>query len=166
MSTASVALGVAIGEMDQEVREEWGENRGARISEYRENCEPPIGDAVPWCALFVQYVTDVACRALRIRNPLDGVRLEAYVQSYYDWAAAEGRIIPPEEVLPGDLALFNFRNVRWDHIGLVLSTPTDSGTFQTIEGNTNEAGAREGDGVFEKDRTTARYPVVFVRWAA
>ena len=166
MILQSVTLGIAIGEMDQDVREEGGENRGSRIAEYRANCEPPIPDPVPWCALFIQYITDVVCRTLRERNPLDSVKLEAYVQSYYDWAAAEGKIVTAGAAVPGDLALFNFRGERFDHIGIVLAPPDESGVFRTIEGNTNEAGSREGDGVFEKSRTTARYPVVFVRWAS
>jgi hypothetical protein len=42
---------------------------------------------------------------------------------------------------------------QWQgHCGIV-SEVTDSKTFKSIEGNTNGAGSREGDGVYEKQRT-------------
>ena len=79
-----VTLGVLAGEVDHDVREEGGNNMGPRMKRYRENADPPIGIAVPWCALLVQYASDVAARALGIANPLDAVRQEALVQSYFE----------------------------------------------------------------------------------
>lgn len=162
-----VALGFALGDADHKVREEGGENRGPRVRLYLANTVPPINTAAPWCAAWVQYVTDRAAAALKIPNPLDAVKLEAYVQSYFQWAEKGNRFVETTRVALGDLVLYKFGSERYDHIGIVLTPPDIAGRFTAIEGNTNDAGSREGDGVFVKgDRTTrSRYPVRFVRWA-
>lgn len=162
-SLRQVALGVAICEVDNKVREEGGANAGPRVRKYLANAG--INVAAPWCAAFVQYVSDVAANALAVPNPLDAVKLEAYVQSYYVWAKEAGALVKPEAALPGDLVLYDFHGKRWDHIGLLLDTPTE-GAFRSVEGNTNEAGSREGDGVLVRVRSLTKYPCAFVRWAS
>lgn len=163
-SLRDAALGFAIAELDHGVREVGGQNTGPRVRKYLENAE--INVAAPWCAAFVQYVTDAVCNLLVRPNPLDAVKLEAYVQSYHEWAKNAGVIIPAEQAGPGDLVLYNFNGQRWDHIGILLDAPTDK-LFRAIEGNTNDGGAREGDAVQVRVRSMAKnYPVEFVRWAA
>ena len=163
-SLRQITLGVAIGDADHGVREQGGPNTGPRVRKYLENAG--INVAAPWCAAAVQYWSDVAARMLAVPNPLDDVKLEALVQSYYNWGSSRSLLLKPEHALPGDLVLYNFHAKRWDHIGLLLDTPTD-GAFRAVEGNTNEAGSREGDGVLVRVRSTAKgYPVAFVRWSA
>lgn len=159
-----VALGVALCDAQRKVREEGAANSGARVAEMLKNAG--INVAAPWCAAAVQLWTDTAASGLAVPNPLDAVKLEAYVQSYHEWAKAEGAIVKPEAALPGDLVLFNFGGKRWDHIGLLIEAPVGS-SFRTVEGNTNDAGSREGDGVYIRLRGASKgYPVEFVRWAA
>lgn len=165
MKLGLVTLGVALGEVDHEVREVGGNNRGPRIAHYLRSLDPPINDAAPWCAAMISYVSDVAAQALGVPNPLDGVRHEAYVQSFHDWASAQGLIVQPSEAEPGDLVLFDFRGIRWDHIGIVLTPPDESGGFRSVEGNTGDRSQRDGDGVFVKGRRIDSYPTAFVRWA-
>lgn len=50
---------------------------------------------------------------------------------------------------PGDVQKALQGRLRPGHTGLVSHVDAD-GTVHTIEGNTNEAGSREGDGVYEK----------------
>lgn len=164
-SLRAVALGVAIAQVDHGVREEGGNNRGAWIKRYLANCDPPLPEGNPWCAAAVQYVADCAARAMHSLNPLDGVRLEAYVQSYYDWAKPLGLLVESDEALPGDLILFNFHGARWDHIGLVLEAPRN-GVVRTVEGNTGADGGRDGDGYHFKARTVVPGRTAFIRWAA
>lgn len=161
-----VALGFAIAEVDHEVREEGGNNRGKRVSRYLKNCDPPINVAAPWCAAWVQYVTDLAARFLGWTNPLDEVRREALVADYVEWAEKRGS--PVRRPRPGDLVAFQFGGKRWDHIGIVLSAPDATGWFETIEGNTGSGSDRDGDGVFRVRRHAGglKYPVRFIRWAA
>ena len=161
----SSALGFAIAEADHEVSEIGGNNQGPRMIDYRLNSDPPIHQDVPWCALFIQYCSDTVCKAMQVPNPLDDVKLEAYVQSYHNWGDVHGLVVPWRSSQPGDLALFNFRNTRWDHIGFVLTAPGANGLFTTIEGNTSNESERDGDGVFIKTRVcTGAYPVSFIRW--
>lgn len=164
MILQSVALGVAVCDADHKVREEGGNNRGARIRAYLDNAD--IGVPAPWCAAFVQYCADVAARSLGVLNPLDDVKLEAYVQSYADHFR-NGNVVTPELARPGDLVFFSFGGERWDHIGFVAQRPID-GTFWSVEGNTSDASQRDGDGVVLKPRTltTGRREPMFVRWGA
>lgn len=148
---ALVALGVATCDADHKVKEEGGNNKGPRIFQYLRNVDPPINIAAAWCAAALQYWFDVAARTLGVKNPLDGVRLEAYVQSYHDFLMPQ-HAVEPNAVLPGDIVMFHFGEERWDHIGIVAVPPNDQGVFFSVEGNTNEAGSREGDGVLLKPR--------------
>lgn len=162
-----VALGFAIAEVDHEVREEGGNNRGKRISKYLRNTDPPINTAAPWCAAFLQYASDVAARSLGWANPLDDVRREALVADYVEWAEKDPRARIVTKPRPGDLVAFQFSGKqRWNHIGFVLTTPDLTGWFDTIEGNTGDASERDGDGVFIRKRHNGgvKYPVVFIRW--
>lgn len=158
----AVTLGVAACEAQRKVREE-APNSGARVREYLKNAG--VNVAAPWCAAFVQFCADVAANTLAVKNPLDAVALEAYVQSYFQWAKDGGLIVREADALPGDLALYSFGKSRWDHIGLLLETPI-GGSFRACEGNTNDGGSRDGDGVYIRLRGTHKgYPVQFVRWA-
>lgn len=137
-------------------------NAGPEVTEYLRNAG--INVAAPWCAAAVQFWSDTAAGLLAVKNPLDDVKLEAYVQSYFQWADESHALVKESQALPGDLVLYSFGKKRWDHIGLLLDTPVD-GSFRAIEGNTNAAGGREGDGVLVRLRGTKKgYPVQFVRW--
>lgn len=165
-----VTLGLALAEVDHLVREDAGPNRGERIDRYNANTDPPVPPGSPYCAAGVQYVADVAAKALDVYNPLDAVRLEAYVQSYHDWAKEGGLFVPVPR--RGDLVLFSFGGLRFDHIGIVARDLDRLGRFQSVEANTSPGVGlsdrerqREGDGWYRKERRIeGGYPVRFVRW--
>lgn len=165
-----VALGVALCEASNGVRELGGENRGPRVRAYLNAVG--INVPAPWCAAFVQYCTDVAFEGVGQVNPLNDVALEALVQSYFNWANEGGHIIRDEDAMPGDLILFKFGGKRWDHIGFVVRS-LHNGEYRTVEGNTSAGvGAsqaereREGDGVFIRRRQLGLAPTCIVRWSA
>jgi hypothetical protein len=54
------------------------------------------------------------------------------------------------DIKSGDIVVFDF-----SHIGIAISD-AKSGKFLSCEGNTNQAGSREGSGVFEKLRDITR----------
>lgn len=161
----AIAVGVAACDADHRVREVGGNNRGPRVRQYLENTDPPIAVAAPWCAAAVQYWTDVAARVLGTANPLDAVRQEALVQSYYDEL---GHLeVTAAEVQTGDLVLFRFSGSEsWNHIGLVAQPPRPgSKAFWSLEGNTSDESQRDGDAVALKPREIdAGYPVCFLTW--
>ena len=171
MSLAHVALGIAYGDAQHGVHEEGGNNAGVWIRKYLSDLDPPVTSAVPWCAAAAQYWTDMAAQLVGVPNPLDAVKLEAYVQSYADWAQANAKVVPLTDGRSGDLILFNFGGQRFDHIGIVARA-VNATTLVTCEGNTSagvgETDAekqREGDGVYVKTRIVTRQPVLIVRWA-
>lgn len=170
MSLQAVTLGVALGEVWHDVREEGGNNRGPRVSMYLANCDPPIHVAAPWCAAAVQAVSDYAAKQLRVPNPLDDVRQEALVMSYHQWAEEGGLLVPADRVIPGDLVMYDFHpgaGNPWDHIGIVVQPPVQSGGFRAAEGNTGSQDQRDGEGFFVKTRDLfAGYTVSFARWGA
>jgi len=159
----AVTLGVAFGEVDHKVREVGGNNRGPRVEQYLANAG--IHQAAPWCAAFVQWCSDRAAEALGTTNPLDAVKFEAYVQSYWEWASANGRIVPISAARAGSLILFNFGGERWDHIGLIARPANNDGIVWSVEGNTGDVDQRDGDGVYIKPRDTRRLTCTIIRWA-
>ena len=163
LSRSTLSVGLALQELEDEVREStinWSD----RIGEYLRNAG--INFAAPWCAAFIQWVTDEACSILRLPNPLDQVKREAYVNDYYVWAKEKGRLIHPDQVKPGDLSLYSFGGQRYDHIGLIVVPPmVQNSRFTAIEGNTNSTGGREGVEVALRSRLVTD-KMRFVRWAA
>lgn len=170
-------LGVMICEADIGVKETDGNNRGPRIREHALAMDPPIHVDVPWCAIEVQASSDIAAAGMGMKNPLDSVRQEALVQSYWDWAMQNALVVELGEVERGDMVLYQFGRdaTRWNHIGLVAVPPVlPLTTFKAAEGNTPLEDAPEDeqrdsrtkvDGVAIKVRHTDRYPLTFVRWA-
>jgi hypothetical protein len=55
------------------------------------------------------------------------------------------------DIKAGDIVIFTF-----SHIGIATSAPDKKGNVETIEGNTNGAGSREGDGVYRKTRHVSK----------
>jgi len=140
----------------REVTENWG----PEIKEFLKAAN--VNVPAPWCAGLVNWCGEQAAKLKGVESPLEAVRLQAYVQSYYQLAVAGGHIIPPEEVGPGDLFMLWYSSLqRYAHIGFVDGLVTD--TYPTIEGNTNKAGEREGTLVKDKVRPLSS-TVKFVRW--
>lgn len=162
----AVTLGVALGHADARIGEVGGNNTGPKVSEYLANTDPPIHVAAPWCAAAVQYWSDVAASRLQVQNPLDEVRLEALVQSYWDSFAH--REISASQARAGDLVLFKFDGSEtWNHIGLVCHAPSVGTTlFTTVEGNTSSESERDGDSVAVKVRDLmGGYGLTFLDWS-
>lgn len=58
-----------------------------------------------------------------------------------------------KEAKPGDVfTLYYAKLGRIGHTGF-YDRPVNSSVFETVEGNTNMAGSREGDGVYRKKRS-------------
>lgn len=107
-------------------------------------------DGYPWCCAFVS----MCVQKLIVRSPFYPFLLPPKTPSVHlfhtQWAASQNCLVfsPSEANEPphtGDIVIFKF-----SHIGIVESAHTAAVT--TIEGNTNEAGGREGTSVQRKHR--------------
>jgi hypothetical protein len=108
-------------------------------------------DGYPWCAAFVS----LCVQKLLTKHPwyfgaVTAPREPSVSNFLNNWAKAQKCLIfkPGSKVIKaaaGDIVVFTF-----SHIGIV-ETPSDA-SVNTIEGNTNMAGSREGTAVQRKSR--------------
>ncbi|WP_370154506.1 peptidoglycan-binding protein [Ferrovibrio sp.] len=153
---ALVAAALAIAGGLVGVREQPpGSNRGPEVDRYLENVglDPATG-SYPWCAAFVYWCFTQASAAQGVANPairtagvLDHWR-RARLRGIRCIAAADA-IAAPGLVRPGQLFLLSTGGGT-GHIGFVEAVA--NGKLVTIEGNSNDGGAREGIGVFRRDQ--------------
>ena len=117
-------------------------------------------DGYPWCAAFVSYCTQQLIKQSASFFGITAPR-EASVSRFLNtWAEAQKCIIfdaKSELYQPckGDIVVFTF-----SHIGIVESVHGNA--FESIEGNTNSSGSREGVEVARKNRSL-RIARAFIR---
>ena len=105
----------------------------------------------PWCSAFVSYCVQEADRQsaeIKLRVP---PRFAA-VSDWLSWAKRPevgcvtfGPVSKAYKPERGDIVVFL---PRLSHIGIVAGF-ADNGFVHTIEGNTNDAGSRDGDGCYD-----------------
>ncbi|MCP5158607.1 MAG: CHAP domain-containing protein [Gammaproteobacteria bacterium] len=131
-----------------------GSNRGARVEEYL--ASTGLAGGYPWCAAFVYWCFAQAARELGADNPCINT---AGVLDHWNRAGQAGirRIThaqaeaDPLLIQPGMIFILDTGDPGGaGHTGLVERV--EGGKLVTIEGNTNQAGGREGIGVFRRDR--------------
>lgn len=137
------AMHVAVDEIG--TKEVGGNNRGRRVEEYLAACRLPPGQ--PWCAAFVVWCYDRAAEAHGFRNPLPRIghvgKLWRAGAAHWKsdiptlWAVACHQEDPTDHASSG-------------HTGIVIAI--SPAFITTVEGNTNEAGSREGGAVLIKSR--------------
>lgn len=126
------------------IREKTGQNDGERVEEYLRSCGLKKGQ--PWCAAFVTWVFK--------QSEVKAIT-SAYSPSWF----------PSKKVVYTRGSQNNQTPVQADVFGIYFSSKgriahvgfidvwNDSDSFcMTVEGNTNDAGSREGDGVYRKRR--------------
>lgn len=121
------------------VREATGSNDGADVEKYLASAG--FGKGYAWCAAFVNWVHE--------SNGIDGPRGPAWSPSWFPDSKVYDRHERPPQ--PGDVFGIYFKSKqRIAHVGFI--DKWDGSKVITVEGNTNEAGSREGDGVYRKRR--------------
>ena len=133
-----------------------GSNRGPRVDEFiRAAGLDPTQDSFPWCMCFVFWCFTQAAQRTGLANLVPktgGVHLA--------WQRSQGKpgvtIVPamaarrdPALVKPGMVFFIDTGNGR-GHAGIVVANVNS--LLETIEGNTNDNGSREGIGVFRRTR--------------
>lgn len=137
------------------VRESGGNNKGKDLQvffdsdSYDPNGSRPGDDGYAWCASFVCWCVMIALMGRKItfkRPTTPGAwDFERWCRAQ-DWSVVLRRTFG-RDIKRGDVVVFKF-----SHIGIAISGPDEHGYITTIEGNTNKAGSREGDGVYIKTR--------------
>jgi len=121
------------------VRELTGHNDGKEVEEYLQYAG--FGKGYAWCAAFVNWVY--------VNNLVATPKSPAWSPSWFP----DKRIVPKEQAQKGDvIGIYYQSKNRIAHVGLVHRWPPGKNYCITVEGNTNGAGSREGDGVYVKRR--------------
>ena len=137
------------------IRESGGNNKGAALQpffdadSYDPNGSKPGDDGYAWCASFVCWCVMVAVAGRRItfKRPTTpsawGMEAWSLAQDRSTWTLKP----PRRDIARGDIVVFKF-----SHVGIAVGGVDPQGYVKTVEGNTDEAGSREGGGVYVKNR--------------
>jgi hypothetical protein len=141
-SIGALTVAYARQHLKQNPREVGGENCGPWVRLYMDGNE---GRPWAWCAGFATYVLRQAAQSLGLPMP---VPRTFSCDTLGNQAEAMGMLLrePPtgqiSRIKPGALFLVRQSQFDWVHTGIVTAVRPDS--FDTIEGNTNDSGDREG----------------------
>lgn len=129
-------------------REQGGRNRGPEVKRFLASIG--LDEGHPWCAAFVNYCVKAAARELGMASQIPSTGKVARLwRRAPEWMKTQH---PPPH--PSVFVHLNTPDnpESLGHCGFVLGV---TGThLLTIEGNTSQAGSREGDGVYRQKRPT------------
>jgi hypothetical protein len=143
-------VAVARRHLAEKPREAGGANRGPWVRLYMDGNE---GKDWPWCAGFATWVIRQAAEAHAVPSPVartwscDELAGRAKARD----CLCRGTPTARAQVTPGSLFLSRQSSSDWTHVGIVLRALPDH--FETIEGNTNDDGSREGHEVVRRTRS-------------
>ena len=151
-------LEIATGEIG--VREDPpGSNKGKRVGEYQRAVGIDPGE--PWCVAFIFFCFASAARALKMKNPMEteDCKTGSVLDLWNRARRAKGTQIvlhddalnDPSKVKPGMIFAISTGGGN-GHVGFVANVIGNR--LETIEGNTNDGGSREGIGVFRRTGRT------------
>lgn len=138
-----------------------GSNRGPRVDQYQAASWLKQKDWGAWCATFVCWVIREAMSAARKQGATFSFARPqtAGAFDFENWSLQQDdstrtRRNPGRDIQPWDIVIFNF-----SHIGFARSVPNAKGDFETVEGNTNDEGDREGYEVASRTRNIKQVTV-------
>jgi hypothetical protein len=123
---------------------ETARNRGPEVDWYLRTVglDPERG-SYPWCAAFAYWCYRLASDELRVPCPIPRT-----ASVHRMWERAKGKIYMPRR---GAVFCIDKGGGK-GHCGIVVELDWSARLLHTIEGNTNLAGSREGDGVYRRMR--------------
>lgn len=126
------------------VREATGNNDGERVEEYLRVVG--LGKGYAWCAAFVSWVFIQA----EVPAPITAWSPSWFPASNTIYTRGSTTNKMPST---GDVFGLYYSNLkRIAHVGFVDEWQSNTSHVITVEGNTNDASSREGDGVYRKRR--------------
>jgi hypothetical protein len=129
-------------------------NKGFKNTAFQkkmQDCGWQMGSA--WCAYFTELVWKEAFgKSHPLYSTLDRLFSPSAVSTYSNFKGYPNGFKAGSTPKVGSLVVWRLGNGWQGHIGIVTEI-VDKSTFKTIEGNTNNAGGREGIEVAKKIRT-------------
>lgn len=145
----SLVVAYAEQHLVEQPREIGGDNRGPWVRLYMKGNHGPEWR---WCAGFACFLLEQACATLCVPLPVESSfscdRLAQSARTRRTFLTeSEARSRRPS---PGSFFLIRRTDIDWIHTGVVVRT--DSDVVETIEGNTNDDGSRNGHEVCRRIR--------------
>lgn len=141
------------------VTEVAGSNCGPRVDQYKAATwmdNPKQGFA--WCASFVCWCMREALVVAGVHETSTFKRPQtASAWDFINWSkkqddsTATATTVRSNMIQTGDIVVYQF-----SHIGIAVSACKNNGDFYAVEGNTDQAGSREGGGVYKKLRNASQ----------
>ena len=130
------------------VRELTGRNDGRQVEMFLASCNLAKGN--PWCAAFITWTFKTA----GIKTVVSGYSPAWFPAKKTIYTrGASGNATP---ITADVFGIWFESKKRIAHVGFIDEWP--SGNYAiTVEGNTNDAGSREGDGVYRKRRLKKQF---------
>jgi hypothetical protein len=137
------------------IREATGHNDGKSVEMYLQTVGLTKG--YPWCAAFVKW--NLLQAGITDASRINGMALSCHNANNIVWFKNSFS----KAVQPGDVFTLYYPKLRRiGHTGF-YDKRINASVYRSVEGNTNEAGSREGDGVYYKYRSfRATYSIT--RW--
>lgn len=136
-----------------------GSNKGIDLKEFFEaddfdpNGDAPGDDGYPWCAAFVDRVVQVAMQqggknyTFKRPTTASAYGFEKWSQKQDD-STKTIKTINRNTIKAGDIVMFD----KFSHVAIAITDADSNGYFETVEGNTNWQGGREGFEVARRKR--------------
>ena len=142
---------VELAKKEVGVEEIGGTNCGPRVNEYKAATWLPADQAWPWCAAFIDWLVMTAMeesgRKFTFARPRTAGAWDLENWSMKQDGSTWLKLNPQaSDIAAGDIVIFTF-----SHVGLAIDAPA-KGMVETIEGNTDGNGSRDGGGVWRKFR--------------
>jgi len=134
-------LALQIAKTQLHVREKTGKNDGEAVESYLKSVA--LGKGYAWCAAFVYWCFSEAAKQLDVPNPL--YKTAGVLHHWNNTKGLKTKTNPQA----GDIFIMDYGKGN-GHTGIVERVVGD--IVHTIEGNTNSASSREGDGVYLRAR--------------
>lgn len=160
MTSRQLFIAIAYEELNKKVQEVGGDNKGPDVQKYQRAADGKA-EGESWCLGFVQWCLDEVERRSGFSAKVD--RTTENVWTFFH--AAPSYMVNKLIAIDGAVMCWNVPGTTKGHAGIVVGATKDA-RLQVIEGNTNDAGSREGggktiDGVRLKSRSMAGDPKTF-----